>query len=149
MTYPFPTAALILAAALAMASCGNAQEPESSSANEVPGLLEAPAGEAGEQPGAALMRSAHTNMARARGEMSVYIGLVEDKGSDAMKSEAAELDQQFKAGMKTARELALEMAQAEGEALPGVVERYNSNWKELQKALERAKELQMQALGAG
>src|SRR5699024_1826304 len=133
---------LIFAAAVAMAGCGNAQQSDPSSGGEVSGLLEVPADPSAAQPGASLMRDAHSSMARAKGKMSVYIGLIEDKGSDAMKSEAAELDQQFKAGMDTARELALKMARAEGEGLADLVARYNRNWKGLQKAMARAETLQ-------
>ncbi|HSH28114.1 MAG TPA: hypothetical protein VK972_10190, partial [Wenzhouxiangella sp.] len=73
MTHPLTTALILtLAAAVAMAGCGNAQEPDPSSGGEVPGLLEVPADPSGGQPGASLMREAHTSMARAKGKMSVY-----------------------------------------------------------------------------
>lgn len=143
------TAVLILAVLLAVVGCGRGEDgSESESGQEVAGPLEVP-DNPDDNSGTRLMRQARMQMASPRGKMLAYMNLIQEKGGDATKSKAADLHKKFKSGMNTAQKLSLKMINTEGDTRASLIERYNDNWKRIQRLVGQTETLQMQVLGAG
>ena len=114
--------------------------------DEIAGLLSIPEDVPADQQASRIMSEASMNMATARGNMSTYASLIEQHGSAAIRQQFAPVHKSYDESMKAANAMMFKLAASDDKTLPKLVDRFNDNWKKVQQALSRAKQLQFEAL---